>query len=189
MSTLKENKAKSIRKKWLYCYEIVYKEFCRIADTKGNKPSVRGFCAFLNISMGKRNKWALGQWPSAEDMETLHDKLGFSYRWLITGEGDPFEDGGTLPDTSSELAHLKERYEAQTYRLDACEDEVDQLKEKLLQAHDRNVALQEKLNAAQEKNIRLLEERMNERVDEGVDEGVGGRRDTNVGKMSDVAML
>ena len=64
----------------------------------GYRPTIRGFCDFLDISAGKREKWSKGQWPSAEDLEKLHDRLGFSYRWLITGEGDPFEEGGTLPE-------------------------------------------------------------------------------------------
>lgn len=94
---------------WLQQYKMVYDFFCSVALSKGFKPTLRGFCDCLGISMGKRQKWSQGQWPSAEDLETIHDKLGFSYRWLITGEGDPFEDGGTLPDKAQESANASLR--------------------------------------------------------------------------------
>lgn len=93
-------------KVWLQQYKMVYNFFCSVALSKGFKPTLRGFCDCLSISMGKRQKWSQGQWPSAEDLETIHDKLGFSYRWLITGEGDPFEEGGTLPGKAQEPAKL-----------------------------------------------------------------------------------
>lgn len=106
MSSSKKNTTRLINKVWHYKYEYVYDFFCSVADSKGYKSTVRGFCDFLGISAGKRQKWSQGQWPSAEDLEILHDKLGFSYRWLITGEGDPFEEGGTLPE--ADIAKKKE---------------------------------------------------------------------------------
>lgn len=84
---------------------------------------MRGFCDFLGISPGKRQKWSQGQWPSAEDLENLHDKLGFSYRWLITGEGEPFEEDGPPPQTEREaelqarLAELEREKEMLTAEL------------------------------------------------------------------------
>ena len=63
-----------------------------MASSIGLKANISGFCHFLNISAGKRQKWSMGQWPSAEDLAVIHDKLGFSYRWLVTGEGNPLDD-------------------------------------------------------------------------------------------------
>ena len=62
---------------------MVYKTFCSVAASKDMKATNKTFCDFLNISTGKLQKWSKGQWPSAEDLETIHDKLGFSYSWLV----------------------------------------------------------------------------------------------------------
>lgn len=74
-----------LKKDWSYKFEMVYKTFCSVAASKDMKATNKTFCGFLNISTGKLQKWSKGQWPSAEDLETIHDKLGFSYSWLVTG--------------------------------------------------------------------------------------------------------
>lgn len=98
-----------VNKAWHVEYELVFNHFCSVAESMGYKPTIRGFCDFLEISAGKRHKWSLGQWPSAEDLEKLHDRLGFSYRWLITGEGDPFEEDGSLPEEGARVHALEAR--------------------------------------------------------------------------------
>lgn len=80
------------KRNWSENYQLVYSYYCSKNQGKEIKLSQRSFCQFLGISLGKREKWQKGQWPSAEDLAKLHNKMGFSYRWLITGEGDPFED-------------------------------------------------------------------------------------------------
>ncbi len=109
MSSSKETKKELAGTSWHINYEMVYERFRSLADSKGFKANVRGFCDFLEISAGKRQKWSLGQWPSAEDLEKLHDRLGFSYRWLITGEGEPFEEGGGLPEEGARVHALEAR--------------------------------------------------------------------------------
>lgn len=141
MSSSKENKNPLINKVWHVKYQLVYDYFCSIADSKECKPTVRGFCDFLGISAGKRQKWSQGQWPSAEDLEVLHDKLGFSYRWLITGEGDPFEEGGTLP----EAGMAKREENATRLRM---EDELRDLRQK-------NAELEAELREADRVNRKL----------------------------------
>lgn len=141
MSSSKENNKRLINKVWHVKYQLVYDYFCSVAGSKGFKPTVRGFCDFLEISPGKRQKWSQGQWPSAEDPETLHDKLGFSYRWLITGEGDPFEEGGTLP-------------EADTERKKA-EDERQRLEARLRELEQKNAELEVELREADRVNRKL----------------------------------
>jgi len=79
-------------KNWTQRHKMVYDFFCTVADSKGVKATNEGFCRLLKISRGKLQKWTKGQWPSAEDLELIHDEFGFSYRWLITGEDDPFEE-------------------------------------------------------------------------------------------------
>lgn len=138
MSNSKENKKCLINKSWHVKYELVYNYFCSVADLKGFKPSVRGFCDFLGISAGKRQKWSQGQWPSAEDLETLHDKLGFSYRWLITGEGDPFEEGGTLPEADEEKRKADEQHRQRETRLQELEQKNAELEAELREANRLN---------------------------------------------------
>ena len=99
-----------LKKDWSYKFEMVYKTFCSVAASKDMKATNKTFCDFLNISTGKLQKWSKGQWPSAEDLETIHDKLGFSYSWLVTGEGDPFEESFIpypTPDDTAELMNLR----------------------------------------------------------------------------------
>lgn len=145
MSTPKENKNRLGNKAWHVNYQIVYNYFCSVAQAKGSKPTVRGFCDFLGISLGKRNKWSQGQWPSAEDLETLHDKLGFSYRWLITGEGNPFEEGGTLPEADIEKKNTEEERQRLEARLRELEQKNAELEVELREADRVNRKLTTRL--------------------------------------------
>lgn len=77
---------------WSQQFDIVYKKFCDIARAKGadeSKISYSSFRRFMGASDGKGEAWRKGQWPSAKDLEKMAKKLGLSYRWLVTGEGDP----------------------------------------------------------------------------------------------------
>lgn len=53
--------------------------------------------------------WEKGQMPTANDLRSIHDKLGFSYSWLITGQGDPFDDGagGDVVALKARVAELE----------------------------------------------------------------------------------
>lgn len=118
---------------------MVYKTFCSVAASKDMKATNKTFCGFLNISTGKLQKWSKGQWPSAEDLETIHDKLGFSYSWLVTGEGDPFEESFIpypTPDDTAELANLRH--------------EVSDLKEELMHSYREISRLGQELVATNE---------------------------------------
>lgn len=125
---------------------MVYDYFCSVAVNKGTKPTVRGFCTFLGITTGKNQKWAQGQWPSAEDIETIHDTLGFAYSWLVTGEGEPFEESFIpypTPDDAGELANLRH--------------EVSDLKEELMRTYQDNARLSRELVAMSEERRKLTE--------------------------------
>lgn len=163
MSRSKENKTPLINKVWHIKYQLVYNYFCSVADSKGSKPTVRGFCSFLGISAGKRQKWSQGQWPSAEDLEVLHDKLGFSYRWLITGEGDPFEEGGTLPEADT----TRRKEEATRLRAE----------DRLAELERRNAELEAELREADRVNRKLTSRLLIEGVtdkDAATDTGATG---------------
>lgn len=71
------------------------------------------FARFLNHAHdGKVNAWRKGQWPSADDIVAIHDKLGFSYRWLLNGEGEPLESSDTCLAVRDHVAALESRVEA-----------------------------------------------------------------------------
>ena len=73
-------------------FEFVYKIFLGSSHSIKFGQTYKGFAAFLGMSNGKIQKWReLRQWPKAHDLKILHEKLGFTYGWLVTGEGAPFE--------------------------------------------------------------------------------------------------
>lgn len=134
-------------KNWFQCYEIIYEKFCSISSSFGLKANVSGFCQFLNISAGKRQKWSMGQWPRAEDLAVIHDKLGFSYRWLVTGVGDPYEEKGkkdaAAPLQEDEASLLQEQLAAATKR-------IADLEKQHIADLEKIVSLQEELLHAKE---------------------------------------
>lgn len=162
MSSSKEYKKIEIPKSWHANYGIVYAHFCSLADSKGFKANVRSFCDFLEISAGKRQKWSLGQWPSAEDLEKLHDKFGFSYRWLIKGEGDPFGE-----EEPRQAGGLKAEAEKGEVVSEAVTAELAALREKLAVAQEANARLAETNGRLSEELIRMNAERrkLEERLD------------------------
>ena len=118
------------------------------------KATNKTFCDFLNISTGKLQEWSKGQWPSAEDLETIHDKLGFSYSWLVTGEGDPFEESFIpypTPDDTAELMNLRH--------------ENSDLKEELMRSYREISRLGQELVATNEERRKLVERLERSEVD------------------------
>lgn len=63
----------------------------------GNRVSKAAFAKFLETSPGKLQNWEMGSLPQQDDLQLLHHTFGLSYRWLVTGEGEPFD---------SEKSHL-----------------------------------------------------------------------------------
>lgn len=79
-------------------FEIIYNKFCEGAEAKGHRASKLALSKFLGISQGKMQKWESGQVPQPDDLQMLHHIFGFSYAWLITGEGDPYRsEAGESP--------------------------------------------------------------------------------------------
>ena len=73
-------------------FEILYNVFSSRISKEVGGSSISSFTDYLGVSRGKVDAWKKGQHPKAEDLRLLHDKLGIAYRWLVTGEGDPFEE-------------------------------------------------------------------------------------------------
>lgn len=92
--------------------------------------SYSGFARFLGVSVGKVQAWREGgQWPKAQDIALLHRKMGFSYEWLVTGEGDPFDTpqkqtAFTPPEPEIDMRELLARLEAVEKKIDGSGDDT-----------------------------------------------------------------
>lgn len=73
-------------------FEIVYKKYAERVEELGSKPSKLAFSRYVGVVQATMQRWEAGQVPGPKDLKTLHDKLGFSYDWLISGEGEPESD-------------------------------------------------------------------------------------------------
>ena len=130
-------------------FEIIYKNFKLKAASLGTKATNRGFCELLSVTRGKLQKWKLGQWPSAEDIAAIHDNLGFSYEWLLTGEGDMFTSSApSVSAESSTPAEQELRRENKELR-----DERDRLRDKVERLQDEVSALKDALMRAMQQQI------------------------------------
>lgn len=72
-------------------YKLIYRKYADIIEKMGGKPSESGLARFLGVSQTATQRWKNYQLPDPESMKSIHDKLGFSYDWLITGEGEPMD--------------------------------------------------------------------------------------------------
>lgn len=90
-------------------FEIIYNFFCKKAEEDGRQTSKLALARLLGISQGKMQKWEKGQVPASIDIKIIHEKLGFSYSWLITGEGPQFEEapGGNVAALKARIAELE----------------------------------------------------------------------------------
>jgi transcriptional regulator with XRE-family HTH domain len=75
---------------WTQGFEIIYNKFESSDLSVKFGKSKKGLARLLGISHGQTQAWEKGQWPSAEALATIAEKLGFDYKWLVTGEGEPF---------------------------------------------------------------------------------------------------
>ena len=75
---------------WSQPFKIIYDIFSSSSHINEFGKSKLGLARFLGLSQGKTQAWEKGQWPSADDLWVIAEKLGLDYKWLITGNGDPF---------------------------------------------------------------------------------------------------
>lgn len=91
-------------------FEIIYQKYAAWGRENGFKPSKLAFSRFVGVTQGAMQKWEKGTIPSATVLKTIHDKLGFSYDWLITGEGEMFDEPARLlAEKDKEIARLKRK--------------------------------------------------------------------------------
>lgn len=152
---------------WSEQYKIVWNIFLAHPQSVENGISRRCLSRYLGISSGKTQKWEAGQWPSAEDLSKLHDKLGLSYRWLVTGIGEPFDSEGSA-------ANLNDSAEAERLRSRVAELERENatLKERLLAAHEANT----EMGRANAKLSELVAKQSEQGLDRGDVESAGAVR-------------
>ncbi len=109
MSTKKREKKQLLVKSWAQKYVMLKDLFIANAQRMGYKKTDTDLQRYLGIGDGKLRNWRDGQWPSAEDLEILHEKFGFSFSWLVTGEGDPFIETATSVAWEKETSLLREQ--------------------------------------------------------------------------------
>ena len=83
-----------------HLFDIAHEKFCKIARSRDLNSSKLAFAKFLGVSQGKMQQWEKGQFPKADDLKRFVELLGFNAHWLLTGEGDPFDEtvaGSTPP--------------------------------------------------------------------------------------------
>ena len=91
-------------------FEIIYEKFSRWAKSDNRPSSKLAFSRYLDISQGRMQKWEAGQIPRPADLKIIHDKLGFSYSWLVTGEGEPDAEASAPSHASADdVMTLKRR--------------------------------------------------------------------------------
>lgn len=94
-----------MKRDFTYLFEIIRNKF--IEQQSGKSITMKALAGFLGHEHdGKVTAWKKGQWPSAEDITIIHDKLGFNYRWLLLGEGEPLAKDPTDQENKN-FAELK----------------------------------------------------------------------------------
>jgi len=149
-------------------FDTIYEWYSVIARESGTIPSNLSFSRFLNHEHdGRVRAWKRGQWPSAEDIWDIHQKMGFSLGWLVSGEGEPFAEHG--PDTRP---HTPEAgAEARVSRVEQLEREIAQRTKELAQTVDERDKLLRELLDVQRENMMLLRERAAGKRDLGEQDG------------------
>ncbi len=115
-----------------------------MAAEVGGATSKLALSRFLGVSQGCMQAWERGQLPSAKDMLTMHKKLGFSYSWLISGEGEPFAEQGSEEEVAAlqeKIEKMREEFEEVT----ALQDQVKRLREELEEERALNRQLTRRL--------------------------------------------
>lgn len=129
-------------------FEIIYKKFCEQAAKSGGKANKAAFGKFLNASMGKLQKWEQGQVPKPDDLKLLNSLFGFSYKWLVTGEGKMMEEDD--PQKIQDESLLQDRKFAEL------SDAVDRMAKEMKIMRDDIIGLQKRLETGVENSNRIV---------------------------------
>jgi len=105
-------------------FEIIYEKYKTLYGAGCARVNERTFASFLEIPVQTVRNWReRNTVPSAKGLKALHDKLGFAYDWLISGEGEMFDNTAKALATKDEAlaaqARLVEEKDAEIARLRA----------------------------------------------------------------------
>lgn len=151
-------------------FDIIFEVYRSHARTAGISPSNVSFARFLGHDHdGRVRAWKKGQWPSAEDLWQMHQKLGFSLQWLVSGEGEPFDPAASDPaaaqDASSGSAEEK------ISRIEQLETDIARKSEELEKAGRERDKLMLELLEVQREHMKLLKEHIGKRKGRETDDG------------------
>lgn len=114
-------------------FEFIYLCYSRLVEETGSKPSESGLARFLGVPQPNVNRWKKYQFPDPVSLKLIHDKLGFAYDWLISGEGEMMDSKDErIAELEDEVAKLKQQ--AKDERIAELEDEVSRLKRQVAEA-------------------------------------------------------
>ena len=74
---------------WKQQFEIIEQRAKDFFNAQGQDYSRAKLARLVGATAGKAQAWSTGQRPSADDLERISEKLGFSAEWLLLGKGDP----------------------------------------------------------------------------------------------------
>ena len=89
-------------------FVIIYKKF--VEQAAGGKPASKlAFSRFVGVAQGVMQNWEKGSIPLPKYLKIIHDKFGFDYGWLLTGEGEPYGTGSSAREREleAEVERLK----------------------------------------------------------------------------------
>lgn len=98
-------------KNFKHRFEIIYNEYTKGFEGTGAKPNLSAFARFLELPVSTVKSWEKRDViPSAKDIKIIHDKLGFSYDWLIAGEGEIYDTATQkLAEQEAEIKRLRKQ--------------------------------------------------------------------------------
>ncbi|SBW07792.1 conserved hypothetical protein [uncultured delta proteobacterium] len=152
-------------------FDIIFEVYRSHARAAGISPSNVSFARFLGHDHdGRVRAWKKGQWPSADDLWQMHQKLGFSLQWLVSGEGGPFEttpsEAPAVQDVSSGSAETK------ISRIEQLERDIARKSEELEKAGKERDKLMHELLDVQREHMKLLKEQIGKKKGRETDDGL-----------------
>lgn len=89
--------------------EIIYEAYRKFGEKNGFTASQSALARYLGVPQPTWARWlGKGQLPSPPALKTIHDKLGFSYDWLISGEGEMYDETAErMAEQSREIQRLQ----------------------------------------------------------------------------------
>lgn len=92
-------------------FEMIYEKYKSLVADLGCKPSELAFSRYIEVVQATMQNWKKGQIPGPKDLKKIHDKLGFAYDWLISGQGEMFDN------TAQRLAEQERQIQELSARL------------------------------------------------------------------------